>query len=191
MIGYLEGTLTEIGNKSVVLVASGVGYIIFTTAKTLESLGKKKGSKLSFHTHLAVREDALDLYGFLDKSELDLFELLLTVSGIGPKSAIAIMNAASPDTITTAVAREDASYLTKVYGIGKKTAEKIVRELEGKLTSAEELTGDLNVEADALEGLQSLGYSEREAREALKKIPESISGTGARITEALRLLNKK
>ena len=123
------------------------------------------------------------------RSELELFEMLISISGIGPKSAIQIMGLAGVETLKKAISSEDVSYLTKVSGIGKKTAQKIVLELKDKLGAGEaHHKGELREESDAVLALQSLGYSQGEAREALKEVGEKTKGAGARIKEALKIL---
>jgi Holliday junction DNA helicase RuvA len=131
----------------------------------------------------------LDLYGFLDLEELDFFEMLINVSGIGPKGALGILGIASIETLKRAIGTGDISYLTKISGIGKKTAEKIVIELRDKMK--ETGTGiSLQGELDALEALKSLGYSQSEAREALKYISPDTA-TNTKIREALKILSNK
>ncbi|MEK7129199.1 MAG: Holliday junction branch migration protein RuvA [Patescibacteria group bacterium] len=191
MIAQLTGTITLIGNKYILIDVSGVGYKVAVTADTARLLGKqtKQKDKVSILTHLAVRENALDLYGFLHQSELELFLMLIEISGIGPKSALVIMGQAGVETLKKAISSEDVSYLTKVSGIGKKTAQKIVLELKDKLGAGEaHHRGELREESDAVLALQSLGYSQGEAREALKKVDEKIKGTGGRVKEALKIL---
>ena len=191
MIAQLTGTITLIGNKYILIDVSGVGYKVAVTADTACLLGKqtKQKDKVSILTHLAVRENALDLYGFLHQSELELFLMLIEISGIGPKSALVIMGQAGVETLKKAISSEDVSYLTKVSGIGKKTAQKIVLELKDKLGAGEaHHRGELREESDAVLALQSLGYSQGEAREALKKVDEKIKGTGGRVKEALKIL---
>ncbi|MCE9548799.1 Holliday junction branch migration protein RuvA, partial [Candidatus Nomurabacteria bacterium] len=132
---------------------------------------------------------AFDLYGFLDRQELEFFEMLINVSGIGPKGALSILGVASIETLKKAINTNDTSYLTKISGIGKKTAEKIIIELRdkvGKDTEGNSLQGEL----DALEALKSLGYSQNEAREALKKV-STEENTNTRIREALKILGGK
>ena len=188
MIGHLKGTLIHQDLKSIILDVSGVGYKIHTNTAVLNN---KTGEVLEFWTYLAVRENALDLYGFEKKEELDFFELLLTVSGIGPKSALGILSVATIETLKKAIATGDTSYLNKVSGIGKKTAEKIVIELRDKLHAHKgegESSNLLRGESDVVEALKTLGYSQNEARDALKKVPNNIEGTNARIKEALKIL---
>ncbi|MCR4330264.1 MAG: Holliday junction branch migration protein RuvA, partial [Patescibacteria group bacterium] len=144
---------------------------------------------VSLWTHLAVRETSLDLYGFLEQPELEFFEMLITISGIGPKSALGILSVAPIDTIKHAIASGDTSYLTKVSGIGKKNAEKIVVELRDKLGGAHALDGTmLKEDADVVAVLQSIGYSVKEARDALKGISKDTVGTSEKIKEALKQL---
>lgn len=163
----------------------GVGYKINVSPDVL-SKTKKTDAELSLWTHLHVREDALDLYGFLNREELEFFEMLINVSGIGPRSALAILGIASIETLKKAIGTGDTSYLTKISGIGKKTAERIVMELRDKIGTG--LSGtSLQVELDALEALKSLGYSQNEAREALKKVSPDAN-TNTKIREALKIL---
>lgn len=188
MIQHLTGTVLDISENTAVLDVQGVGYKISATGQTLQTL--KTGSPASLWTHLAVRETALDLYGFPSRSELAFFELLITISGIGPKTALGILNVASVDTLRNAVFTENTAHLIKVSGIGKKNAEKIVLELRGKLEgSASEDGSGQHDDSDALEALTSLGYTSKEAREALKDIPQEISGTGERVKQALKILS--
>ena len=188
MISRIEGTVLHLTEKFAILDVSGVGYKVFILP---ESIGKcKLGDKTSFWTYLAVRENSLDLYGFKTIEELSFFELLLEVSGIGPKSALSILGVASIETLQKAIGTSDTSYLTKVSGIGRKTAERIVIELRDKLKAygGKDGSASLRDEGDVIEVLKSLGYSQAEARDVLKKIPETIGDTKARIKEALRIL---
>ena len=170
-------------------MAGGVGYKVATTKETLGQLSV--GAKATLWTHLAVREDVLDLYGFQNERELQFFELLLTVPSVGPKSALAILNVASVETLRSAIAAGNDSYLTNVSGIGKKTAQKILFELKDKIgPAAEASAAQLEREEEALAAMRSLGYSLHEAREALKKVPLTVEGSSARVREALRLLGK-
>ncbi|KKW08789.1 MAG: Holliday junction ATP-dependent DNA helicase RuvA [Candidatus Kaiserbacteria bacterium GW2011_GWA2_49_56] len=140
-------------------------------------------------THLAVREDVLDLYGFRTEEELHVFELLLTVPGIGPRSALAILDIASIETLRSAISAGNASYLTNVSGIGRKTAEKIVLELREKIGAGTEGAGrSLSGDEEALEAMRALGYTVSEARDALRKVPQEVAGGSARLREALRMI---
>ncbi len=133
-----------------------------------------------------MREESLDLYGFPDLENLEFFEMLLGVPSVGPKSALAILSLTSIETLRKAISTGDTTYLTKVSGIGRKTAEKIIVELRDKI--GEDKTGmSLAGELDALEALKSLGYSQGEAREALKKV-RGDTDTNTKIREALKIL---
>lgn len=188
MISQLTGKISFIALNHIVLDVNGVGYKVFVSNETLGSA--KEDSAMTFWTHLAVRENAMDLYGFANKSDLDFFELLLTISGIGPKSALGILNVASAETLRSAVSSGDTSYLTKVSGIGNKNAQKIVLELQNKIGKIEGGARGIREEVDAVEALKSLGYSAREASDALKKVAKEITGTGERVKEALKILSK-
>lgn len=189
MISTLNGTVRHKGLNALVVDVSGVGYKVLVTTET--ALDVAPSSPIFLWTHLVVRETSLELFGFLDKETLDIFELLITISGIGPKSALSILNVATPSMLRQAVASEDTTYLTRVSGIGKKNAEKIVLELKDKLKITKEDMGrDLRSEGDALEALVSLGYNERDAREALKRVPKEIEGASERVKAALKLLSQ-
>ncbi len=185
MIGSIKGKIILKTEKFILVEANGVGYKVNVSPEILTKTQKEEEEIFLFiHTH--VREDALDLYGFLDQKELEFFEMLLNVSGIGPRSALAILGITTIETLRRAINTGDISYLTKISGIGRKTAEKIVIELRDKV--GEELSGSsLQVELDALEALKSLGYSQTEAREALKKVSTELE-TNKKIREALKIL---
>ncbi|MCX6754541.1 MAG: Holliday junction branch migration protein RuvA [Candidatus Nomurabacteria bacterium] len=192
MIARIEGIIVHMDTKFIVVDVSGVGYKLSVTADTLLSSGL--GDHASFWVHTAVRENSIDLYGFKTINEMSFFELLLDVSGIGPRSALSILAIAPIDTLKRAIAMGDMGYLNKVSGIGKKTAEKIIIELRDKLKDYKndnDTPGLLRDESDIIEALKSLGYSQNEAREAMKQVPSTIEGTNARIKEALRVLSSR
>jgi len=186
----------ETGDRYAVLGVGGVGYKVFVTDDTLHLLERQKGKagagEMVMWTHLAVRENALDLYGFLDRKEKDFFELLITVSGIGPKSALNILSLVSGDTLINSVRTGSVAHLVKVSGIGKKTAEKIVLELKDKLNDFEGSgsTAGMSSDSDVIEALKALGYDADVARDALKKLDKDISDTGAKVRAALKVLGK-
>jgi len=188
MIGSIKGEIILKTDKFIIVETAGIGYKINVSTEVLSKLKKEsKGVFLWIHTH--VREDALDLYGFLDRKELNFFEMLINVSGIGPKGALGILGIASVETLEKAISTSDTAYLTKVSGIGRKTAEKIVIELRDKM--GENKTGiSLQGELDTLEALKSLGYSQGEAREALEKVSTDLD-TNTKIREALKILSNK
>ncbi len=190
MIGHIEGTVVATRVGFVLVSVQGVGYKVAATKQTLAATSV--GTRASFWTHLAVRETALDLYGFPTEEDLRFFDLLLTVSGIGPKSALAILDVASVETIRSAVARGNAGYLTTVSGIGKKTAEKIVLELRDKVGLDAEGTSAVHKDdEEALEAMHTLGYTPAEARDALRKVPHEVVGSNARLREALKLIGSR
>lgn len=188
MIARLTGTVVEILPTHIVLDVHEIGYLIAVRNSEACALD----SAVTLHTHLAVRENALDLYGFVLRDELHMFELLITIPKIGPKSAMQILSQADLALLTTAIARNDASYLSKMSGISKKTAEKIVTELQSKFepSSFDGTESSLDKEeADSIDALIALGYSQRQAREALITVSSEISGTNARIKAALKHLS--
>lgn len=188
MIALISGNLIHLDNTFVIVDVDGVGYKIFVPQRALSSFTTSE--QVTLWTHTAVKETSLELYGFLSREELLFFELLISVSGIGPKSGLAIIDIAPVTTLASAVASEDTSYLTKVSGIGKKSAQKIVLELKDKLEAHPELTTEESFKADedALDALVALGYSQHQSREALRTLGETVEGTSNRIKEALKLL---
>lgn len=172
-----------------ILSVGGVGYQVFLSTYTL---GKVAGQEqVLFHIHTHVREDMLALYGFLNEEELMMFELLISISGIGPKVALSILSIADVRTIRTAIVNKDPSILTRVSGVGKKTAERVIIELQNKVESVgiEDQESALAGQ-DAIEALTSLGYSVTQAREALKLVAPDIKDVGMRIRQALKSLGK-
>ena len=188
MIAQLSGEISSRGVGFIVLKTGGVGYKVYVSADTFAELKGKKDAEL--WTHLAVRENALDLYGFRTEEELSFFEMLVSISGIGPKSGLAILSLADVATLRSAVAHGDSSYLTKVSGIGKKNAEKIILELKDKLGGAYDAGGGtlLQDATDTLEALTALGYQAKEAREALRKVPKDVTDTSEQLKAALKIL---
>jgi Holliday junction DNA helicase RuvA len=188
MISRISGKIVDVGANNVVIDCQGVGYKLFITP-TL-AIQQKTGTEATFWTHLAVREDKMDLYGFTTKEELDFFELLITISGIGPKSALGILSLATLDTLFEAITTGEAALLTKVAGIGRKNAQKIVVELKDKIGDKSfDTTRSSSPEIDVIEALKTLGYQERVAREALQQVEKTITDTGERIKSALKILN--
>jgi Holliday junction DNA helicase RuvA len=188
MIGSITGQVALIEEGSVIVEASGVGYRILVTPAAIQ--GAEAGTNLRLWTYMAVRENAIELFGFTNLAERKLFELLLSVSGIGPRSALAITALATPAVIAGAIARGNSAYLTTVSGIGRKTAEKIVIELRDKITPLGLETAETTMDTDAIEALRALGYSTQEAREALLLVGPSATTVSARVTEALRHLGR-
>lgn len=190
MIGFLEGTLKGIRQGYATLLVGGVGYKVAVSAHTLGKIAGREEVALHIHTH--VREDQFALYGFLDADELEMFELLISVSGIGPKVGLGILSIADPNTIRTAIVHKDPTLLTRVSGVGKKTAERVIVELQNKVKESElRGTAQALADQDALEALAAMGYSVSDAREALKLVPVEVKDVGARIKQALKSLGKK
>ena len=189
MIGSISGDVKAARAGYVIISAGGVGYKVAATRSTLTTL--REGSQAMLWTHMIVREDVLDLYGFHSEEEMRFFEMLLTVSGIGPKSALAVLDIASIETLRSAISSGNSAYLTNVSGIGKKTAEKIIIELRDKVgISASATDASLRGDEDALEAMRALGYSAAEARDALRKVPTSIQSGTERLREALKIVGK-
>jgi holliday junction DNA helicase RuvA len=190
MIAYLNGTVSSLSLKFVILDVNGVGYQVNVTPKVLEKLDVGQEAKLFTYHH--IREDGEELYGFLLADERDMFEKLLGVNGVGPKSALGVLARASVADIVRAVSAGETSLLTKVSGIGSKTAERIVLELAGKLEErfgVSNATGVSTIssnDADIIAALEQLGYSASEARKALSEVPSSITDVAARIKAVLR-----
>ena len=190
MISQLTGTVSFQEDNFIILDVQSVGYKLYVSSETFQNT-LNKTEKLTFWTHLVVRENALDLYGFLEKSEMNFFSLLITISGIGPKTALGILNVASVDTLVSAISSGDTSYLTKVSGIGAKNAQKIILELKNKIGKIENTVPEnLQEEMDSIDALQALGYNPREATKALQQVDKEITEVGARIKEAIKFLGK-
>jgi len=174
MIGRLRGTIVDRGLEAVVIDVGGVGYRVTVTPRTLVSL-PGVGEDAVVHTHLHVREDQLSLFGFASTEERDLFDLLLGVSGVGPRVALAILATLTPDDLRAAVVANDLSALTSVQGIGKRSAEKLMLELRPKLeVHADTLTPGGPV-SQAREALEGLGYTGDEIRGILSTLPTDLT----------------
>ncbi|MBI2635104.1 MAG: Holliday junction branch migration protein RuvA [Parcubacteria group bacterium] len=192
MISYLEGKILEKDGKFFTVNVNGVGYKVFSHDGVLLKI-PEAGHDVKIWAHLYVREDALDLYGFLDREELEFFETLISISGIGPKSALGILEVAPVMSLKQAIVSEDETFFTKVSGVGKKTAQRLILELKNKLskTVASVKGSDSEQMGEALEALVSLGYNQRDARRSLQEIPRDITGVEAKVKAALKLLGKK
>ncbi len=192
MISYIKGKIIFKRENFTIVSTGNVGYKIFT----MSDLGEI-GNEIELFTYLNVREDALTLSGFLEYKELELFEYLISISGIGPKAGMGILSLADPETIKVAIAKGDSSILTRVSGIGKKTAERVVLELRNKFSSLEgddvlrEKSKEINDHTDTIEALVGLGYSSAQAKKALASIPLEIKDVSERIKMALKELGKK
>jgi Holliday junction DNA helicase RuvA len=191
MIGKLTGTLGEKNPPQVVVDCNGVGYEVDVPMSTFYNL-PGAGEKVTLLTHLVVREDAQLLYGFGSSGEREAFRQLIKISGVGPRTALSVLSGMSVADIAQAVTAQDAGRLVKVPGIGKKTAERLLLELKGKLgpdlgVATGPATSD--TQADILQALVALGYSDKEAAASLKALPKDV-GVSEGIKLALKALNK-
>jgi Holliday junction DNA helicase RuvA len=177
MIRQIRGKVLHVGLVSAVVEVNGLGFEVRMSAPQALSVG----SEAILATHLAVKQDGLELYGFSDAADRDFFELLLSVSGVGPKTALSVLRKGPRDSIEGAIGNKDLNYLTKVVGLGKKSAEKMLVELADKVGPRAHSRED----GEVFDTLVALGYTEREARKALQGIPESIVGKDARLKAAL------
>jgi len=192
LIASLHGKLQARTDNALILSVGGIGYRVRVTAQTLANLGAV-GSDAHLYTYLRVREDELSLYGFATEDELDLFETLLTVSGIGPKVGLGILASAPVDTLRFAIAQGNVEMLTAIPGIGKKTAQRLVLELKGKIdVSGLKDAGELSAaDEDVVDALLNLGYSAAEATRAARAVPASAQAVEERVRVALQYLGGK
>ena len=192
MIGRLSGRLAAKSPPQVLLDVNGVGYELDVPMSTFYNL-PALGEPAQLLTHLVVREDAQLLYGFITEAERATFRELVKISGVGPRTALAILSGLSVAELGSAVSRQDGARLVKVPGIGKKTAERLLLELKGKLGADLPLPAGAvalsDAQADITQALQALGYNEREAQAAIKALPPDI-GVSDGIKQALKALNR-
>jgi holliday junction DNA helicase RuvA len=186
MIAYLKGTILEKGLTYIILENNNIGYKVFVTPEILES---KVGDEIKLFTYLKVSEDAQSLFGLPDFATLQFFELLITVSGVGPKVALAILSAARVDAVRQAIANQDPAIFTRISGVGLKTAEKIIVELKNKVGAFESAPGQAGA-SDVFDALIALGYNSREVREMINKLDSSLP-QGEQIRQALKFLGKR
>lgn len=198
MFAYINGKVADKANNYVVIDVGGVGYKIFMSQTAIEKL-PDIGETQKIHTYYYVREDNISLYGFLTNEELRMFELLLSVSGIGAKSAIQILSSISPSSFALAVISNDISAIVKIPGIGKKTAERMILELKDKLKTEQAIGKDEKIEKaihqdekddEAITALQVLGYTRKEIKKALEKIEIQNLSVEEIIRKALGILGK-
>lgn len=176
MISYIIGVVDFVESDRVIIENNGIGYNIFMPQASLEMIGI--GEKIKIYTYFSVREDAMQLFGFLSKDELELFKKLISVSGVGPKGGLAILSACPGDSLQMAIISGDAKAISKAQGIGAKTAQRIIIELKDKIDIEEMIsvqntdTVHINatVQSDVVEALAALGYSRTDALNAVKKV---------------------
>lgn len=192
MIGRLTGVLLDKQPPQILVDVHGLGYEVDVPMSTFYHL-PAMGEQVTLHTHFSVREDAQQLYGFLTGREREVFRALIKISGVGPKLALSVLSGMNVDELTQAVALQETARLVKIPGVGKKTAERLLLELKGKLADAlpSVAAGSSVATAhEALHALMALGYHEREVTPVLKQLPDDLS-LEERIRQALKLLAKK
>ena len=198
MFAYIKGSLEVKSINYVVVENNGIGYKIYMSAKSLGTIGND-GDKVKVYTHYHVREDDISLYGFISEEDLRMFEILISVSGVGVKSALTMLSDITPSSFALAVINDDVTRLTKVPGVGKKTAQRLILELKDKLKSEDLTCGESEVEEcqitctvnnDVIVALQVLGYCKKEAENALKKINIQNLSVEETIKEALKILGR-
>lgn len=202
MIGYLKGKISYIFNDSCFIDVNGVGYRVFISELTRLEIREEQNATI--FTYLNVREDAMQLYGFFTEAEYDLFVLLISVSGIGPKVALGILSGMEPSAIKTAIASENIPLLVKLPGIGKKTAERLVLELKDKINAipldningsnkliAEVFAPATGILDEVIQALKGLGYNEAEVRPIAEVLAENFTDVSALLKATLTELGKK
>lgn len=190
MIGKLRGKVELVKDSFAIIDVNGVGYRVMLNEIALGKISKEVG-EISIFIHTNVKEDHIHLYGFMSLEELEMFELLLSVSGIGPKAGLAILTIASVATIKNAIFKEDYTLLTQVSGVGKKTAERVCLELRSKVEGIEgEDKQEIEASQEVVEALMSMGYSAGEARESVQAISDDVTDEAEMIKLALRSIKK-
>ncbi|MGC9610669.1 MAG: Holliday junction branch migration protein RuvA [Minisyncoccia bacterium] len=192
MIHTLSGKLAEKNDGYLVVEVGGIGFKVVTNTRTAASASAGEAAKL--FTHLYVREDKIELYGFMDEGSLKLFELLISVSGIGPKSALAILDIDSSENIIAAIAGKRPDILTRASGVGQKTAERVVLELQSRIkipSGTKRLTEAMDVNQEVEEALVGLGYGRAAARQAISKIGPEFKALEERLKQTLKNLGRR
>lgn len=200
MFSYIKGRLAEKNKDYVVVDVSGVGFKIYTSANSLADPAISKGDDVTFHTYMYIKEGIMDLYGFSTREELRLFELLITVSGVGAKGAVAVLSVASPSKIGLSIVTDDAATIKKASGIGPKTAQRICLELKDKIKNEDivsentdafqpiETASDSSARGDAVSALVVLGYTSQEAQRAVAAVKDNFDDAESYIKRALKNL---
>lgn len=200
MFSYIKGRLAEKTKDYVVIDVSGVGFKIYTSANSLADSAISKGDDVTFHTYMYIKEGIMDLYGFSTKEELRLFELLITVSGVGAKGAVAVLSVATPSKIGLSIVTDDAATIKKASGIGPKTAQRICLELKDKIKNEDivsentdafqaiDISSDSSARGDAVSALVVLGYTSQEAQRAVAAVKDNFDDAESYIKYALKNL---
>lgn len=175
MISYIKGVIDTVEHDKVIIENNNMGYNVLMSQSATEVLGQ--GEEIKIYTYLHVKEDAMQLFGFLSKNELEMFKKLISVSGVGPKGGLAILSALPENNLQMAIISGDAKAISKAQGIGAKTAQRIIIELKDKIdleemleVSSEDISSDNSIQSDAIDALIALGYSKTESFNAVKKI---------------------
>lgn len=193
MISYIKGEVVKKGLDYIILDNNNIGYYISTSLSTLNKITEKE--KVLILTYMHIREDIMALYGFMTSDEMDLFKKLISVNGIGPKAGLSVLSTYETNAVKEIILREDATRLSKVPGIGKKTAGKIILELKDKVGTAEELQGSeipINNEmSDVVDALTALGFSSLEVKRTLDNMNLSGKSENDIIKEALKNMNRQ
>lgn len=175
MISYIKGVIDTVEHDKVIIENNNMGYNVLMSQSATEVLGQ--GEEIKIYTYLHVKEDAMQLFGFLSKNELEMFKKLISVSGVGPKGGLAILSALPENNLQMAIISGDAKAISKAQGIGAKTAQRIIIELKDKIDleemleiSSEAISSDNSIQSDAIDALIALGYSKTESFNAVKKI---------------------
>ena len=202
MFSYLKGYLTQKGQNFVVIEVSGIGFKVYTSLTSLESISaSEENSPVTFYTYLYIKEGIMDLYGFSSQEELNMFELLISVSGVGAKGAIAILSSLTPQKLAVSLVTNDVSSIKKASGIGPKTAQRIILELKDKIKNEELIASSAaentdtaanfvmnDARGEAVSALIVLGYSKFEAERAVAKVSPDFTDTEEIIKSALKAL---
>ncbi len=199
MFSYIRGKLVEKTKEYVVIDVSSVGFKLYTSATSLSDSSVSKGDIVTFHTYMYIKEGIMDLYGFSTKEELALFELLITVSGVGAKGAVSILSVAPPSKLSLSIVSDDAATIKKASGIGPKTAQRICLELKDKIKNEAIISSGTDAfvsttsengtaRADAISALVVLGYTQQEAQRAVALVKEEYEDAESYIKHALKNL---
>ena len=200
MFSYISGTLAEKNQSYAVIDVNGIGFKLYTSATSLADPSLSVGAPATFHTYMYIKEGIMDLYGFSTKAELSMFELLISVNGVGAKGALSILSLAIPEKIAVSIVTDDSNFIKKASGIGAKTAQRICLELKDKISNEAIIpgteSGSIDVESkadtssrkDAAEALIALGYTRQEAMKAINAVKDAPDDAEAIIKLALKHL---
>lgn len=193
MISYLAGKILKQADRYIIVDVNGVGYKIFVSERLLESIAQA-GEDIKLFTYLAIKDNAWELYGFLSLPELEFFELLLSISGIGPKTAMNILSQVSVEDLQEAIVLGEEAIISRGSGIGKKVAARIILELKNKvkkLAKGKDGKSSVAEEIEVIDALVTLGYRVGEVRQAMKNLPPEIDKVEDKVKEALKILGRK